>query len=257
MKTYFILISVSFLISPTSLFSQNAKEIAAKASNVIEFESMEMKSSLTIFDHRGNTRERKIVVATRQFGKVTKTLIKFISPADVRGTSMLVYDYEDKPDDMWIYLPSLRRTRRIVSSEKGKSFMGSEFTNADMGKPNLNDFNYKLHGTTEINQKSCWKVEAICKDETIADENGFLSKIAYVEKNTYLTHKAEYYDLNNELYKVMTISNYQKQPNGKYFAYKMEIQNLQNERRSVMLVDGFQLGSTLTEDSFSPTNLDK
>ena len=68
----------------------------------------------------------------------------FTSPADVRGTAMLIYDYENKDDDMWIYMPAIRKIRRIVSSEKGKNFMGSEFTNADMSKPNMNDFDYRI-----------------------------------------------------------------------------------------------------------------
>ena len=70
---------------------------------------------------------------------------------------MLIFDYEDKSDDMWILLPSLRRTRRIVSSEKGKSFMGSEFTNADMSKPDLNDFTFKILGSAEADNNECWK----------------------------------------------------------------------------------------------------
>jgi len=256
-KPILFLISLLIITSGHSLCSQDAREIAEKASGIIEFESMEMKSTLFIHDNRGNVRERKVVVATREFGETTKTLLKFISPADVSGTTMLIYDYEDKQDDMWLYLPSLRRTRRIVSSEKGKSFMGSEFTNADMGKPNLNDFNYKLTGTSEIEQKNCWKIESVCKDENIAAENGFKSKIAYIEKNNYLTHKVEYYDQNNELFKIMTISAYKKQTNGKFFAYTMEVRNLQSNRRSVMQVDAFQLGSNLMEEHFSPTNLGK
>jgi len=97
----------------------------------------------------------------------------------------------------------------------------------------------------------------VCKDENIAAENGFKSKIAYIEKNNYLTHKVEYYDQNNELFKIMTISAYKKQTNGKFFAYTMEVRNLQSNRRSFMQVDAFQLGSNLMEEHFSPTNLGK
>ena len=242
---------------PLHGFAQDARDIAEEASNVIEFESMEMTSTLNIYDNRGNVRERKVALATRKFGEVTKTLIRFISPADVRGTAILIYDYENKQDDMWIYLPSLRKIRRIVSSERGKSFMGSEFSNADMSKPNLNDFTFRLHGTEEVDGYTCWKVESTCKDEITAQENGYSRTLSYIAKNNYLTHKVEYYDLNDELHRVMIISNYEKQTNGKYFAFNMEIRNLQNERKSLMTVDKFQLGSALNENSFSTTNLEK
>ena len=135
--------------------------------------------------------------------------------------------------------------------------MGSEFTNADMSKPNMNDFNYNMSGTVTISDKLCWKIESVCKDENIENENGFSKKIIYVDKNNYLTHKVEYYDVSGELSKVMTIGNYQKQINGRYFAFHMDIKNLQNERKSEMIVEQFQLNSAMNEDSFSTSALEK
>jgi len=257
MKKIILSLIIMVLTYQLNLYSQDAREIAEKASDIIEFESMEMTSMLKIFDNKGNVRERKVVVATKKFGEATKTMIRFISPPDVKGTAMLIFDYEDKPDDMWIFLPSLRRTRRIVSSEKGKSFMGSEFTNADMSKPDLNDFTFKIVGSAEADNNECWKVESVCKDKTIEEENGFSKKIAFIGKNNYLTHKVEYYDPEGELHKIMTIGNYRKQSNGKYFAFLMKIENLHNQRKSSMIVEQFQLGSKLSEDNFSTISLEK
>jgi hypothetical protein len=118
---------------------------------------------------------------------------------------MLIYDHETAGDDMWIYMPALRKTRRIVSTEKGKNFMGSEFTNADMSKPNMNDFRYTILGTENLDGKTCWKIESACNNEDIADENGFSRKVAYIEKSTYLCHKIEYYDRDGALKKTQYI----------------------------------------------------
>lgn len=254
-KLFFIVVMTAGIV--INLLAQDARDIADKALSAIEFESMEMTSKLSIFDNRGNVRERQVIVATKKFGEIVKTLIKFISPADVRGTAMLIHDYKTDADDMWIYLPSLRKTRRIVSTEKGKNFMGSEFTNADMSKPNMDDFVYKLLGSEEVNGKMSWKIETACKDKNITVENGFSKKISYIDKNSYLTYKVEYFDPAGAMHKVMLISNYKKQSNGRHFAFDMEIKNLQNERKSQMVVEKFQLGSKLNEDSFSVSNLDK
>lgn len=237
--------------------SQSAREIADKASDANNFESMEMVSELKIFDNKNNVRTRQVATATKKFDGTTKTLVKFLSPPDVKGTSVLIYDYENESDAMWIYMPALRKTRRIVSSEKGKSFMGSEFSNADMSKPNMDNFSYKILGTETINGITCWKIESKCLDEDIEDENGFSRKVAYVDKNSYLTYRVEYYDFDDELLKVMTISDYKKQSNGGYFAYKMEMQNVQSGRKSVMVVNKFQLGSNLTEADFAANALEK
>jgi hypothetical protein len=237
------------------LNGQDAREIADKASKSIDPDAMEMVATLTIKDNKGNERVRQIATATKKFNGATKTMMKFLSPAEVKGTTMLIYDYKEKGDDMWIYLPALRKTRRIVSSEKAKSFMGSEFSNADMSKPNMDDFSYKILGSETINGKDCWLVESKCLDEDIEDENGFSRKVAFIEKSTYLPQKMEYYDLDNELQKVLTISDYRIQSNGSYFAYKMSIENVQTKRQSIMQVDKFQLGSSMNEGSFSASNL--
>ncbi len=237
--------------------AQSAHEIADKAADAINFESMEMISELKIYDNKNNERIRKIATATKKFSNTTKTLIKFLSPADVKGTSILIYDYENESDAMWIYMPALRKTRRIVSSEKGKSFMGSEFTNADMSKPNMDDFTYTIIGTENIAGKICWKIEATCLNENVEDENGFSRKVIWIEKNTSLTQRVEYYDFDNELLKIMTIGDYKKQSNGGYFGFRMEMQNVQSGRRSALKVEKFQLGSNLSESDFAANMLGK
>jgi len=218
---------------------------------------MEMVATLKIYDGKGNERVRQIANASKKFGATSKNLMKFISPADVKGTAMLVYDSDVQDDDMWIYLPALRKTRRIVSAEKSKSFMGSEFSNADMARPNLGEFTYKLLGSATVNGKDCWKIESTCINEGVEDKNGFSRKISYIEKSTYLTWQIDFYDLDNELYKKMTFSDYRKQSNGKHFAFRMEMKNAKNGRSSVIVVDKFQMGSQLDEAYFSTANLEK
>ncbi|HOP03199.1 MAG TPA: outer membrane lipoprotein-sorting protein [Tenuifilaceae bacterium] len=256
MKTKSLLLAVLIAV-PTIISAQNPKEISEKSSSTIEFESMEMVTTLNIHDDKGNVRVREVAVATKKFGETTKTLMRFISPPDVEGTSILVYDYEDKSDDMWVFLPSLRKVRRIVSTEKGKSFMGSEFSNADMSKPNTNDFTYKLLGTDVLDGKECWKVEATCISRELEREYGFQKRISYIEKATYLSHKSELFDSRGKVLKTMLLSDFRKQTNGRYFAYTMVMKNEQNNRFSEMNVKQFQLGSKLDENSFAVSNLGK
>lgn len=246
-----------FLLFGNTIFAQDARRIYDDASKAIEFNSLEMVSTLNIHDGKGNVRSRQVANATRKFGSVTKSMIKFLAPAEVRGTALLIYDYDDKSDDMWIYLPSLRKSRRIISSEKGKSFMGSEFSNADMSKPNTDDFVYKLLESDVVNGKDCWVMEIKPKNNSVEDENGFARKVAFIEKTTNLTLKSDYFDFEGRKFKTMTFGDYRKQSNGKYFAFKMEMKNLLNNRFSEIIIDNFQLGSNLDENSFSVSSLEK
>jgi hypothetical protein len=253
-KSFFILFAS--LVSAT-VSAQTAREISEKATGVIDYEAMELVSTLKIYDAKGSERIRQVTTATKKFGETSKTMIKFISPADVKGTAMLIYDHENTGDDMWIYMPALRKTRRIVSTEKGRNFMGSEFTNADMSKPNMNDFQYKILGSDTYEGKPCWKIESVCSNESVAGENGFSRKVSLIEKGTYLCHKVEFYDLQGKLHKLQYIRQYKKQASGKYFAYEMEMNNVQNGRKSILIIDKFQTGSNLPESAFTAAMLEK
>jgi hypothetical protein len=238
-------------------FGQTAAEINKKSNDIIDVGNSEMAFTLHIRDAKGNDRVRQITMASKKFGDVTKTLITFIAPADVKGTSLLSYDYENKDDDMWVYMPALKKVRRIVSSEKGKSFMGSEFTNADMSKPNDADFKYSIVGTVDYAGKTCWKIEAVPMNKEVEKSCGYSKKISYIEKSTYLCHKAEFYDTKDMLQRVQTNSDYKKQSNGKYFCFNMKMENEQNKRVTEMVVDKIQLGSNLSESAFAPAAMEK
>lgn len=251
------LLVVFTLVCSQKLVSQTADEINDKTMDMISFSSMEMTSTLKIIDSKGRERIRKMITTSDKFNGINKTLMRFTSPSDISGTAMLVFDYDKKDDDMWIYLPALRKTRRIVSSEKGKSFMGSEFSNADMSRPNEEDFTHKILAEETYMNQACWKLESQCKNEDIEDMYGYSRKAAWIGKKNYLCYKIEYYDYNDELLKVQTLDNYKKQPNGKYFAYHMEMKNLQNGRSSVLIVDNFNLGSNYPESHYSSAMLSK
>lgn len=254
MKPIIITLLFVFLLFPV-IKAQNAREIIKKSTDAIYLESMEMTLTLKIFDSKGNIRERKVKNSTKKFGETIKTKILFLSPADVAGTSMIIYDYEKKDDDMWIYLPSMRNTRRIVSSDKGKNFMGSEFANSDLSKPDPDDFNFRILESKKIDEKECWQIESVCLNDKIEKENGYNKSVSFLEKTHFLPLLIHYYDANGILLKTMTFSDYRPTSQGKYFAYGLEKKNARNGRRSEMRVDDLKPGTRLNESDFSITSL--
>ena len=254
MKPIIITLLFVFLIFPISN-AQNAREIIKKSSDAIYLESMEMTLTLKIFDSKGNVRERKVTNTSKKFGETIKTKILFLSPADVAGTSMIIYDYEKKDDDMWIYLPSMRNTRRIVSSDKGKNFMGSEFANSDLSKPDPDDFTYRILESKKIDENECWQIESVCLNDEIEKEHGYNKSISFLEKTHFLPLLIHYYDAKGILLKTMTFRDYKPTAMGKYFAFGMEKKNVRNGRKSEMRVDDFKPGARLKESDFSITSL--
>lgn len=134
--------------------------------------------------------------------------------------------------------------------------MGSEFTNADMGGRNTGDFIYTLSGSEAVEGRDCWIVQSVPKNEDIKQEYGFSSMVAYIDKESFHTYRVEYYDLGNQLHRVMKIGDYRRQQDGKYFAFRMEVMNVQNNRRSELDVDRFQPESDMDEGSFTVSSLE-
>jgi outer membrane lipoprotein-sorting protein len=253
-KSITILLLATLFISGTN--TPDPKEISEKAAGAIHFDAMEMTSTLTITDKNGATRIRKVSNITKKFGTTTKSKIRFLSPAEVAGTTILIYDHDSKDDDMWIYMPSLRNTRRIISSEKGKSFMGSEFSNADMSKPNPDDYNYKLLGTETIKGKAYWKIESSFISKTNEKNNGFSKKVSIIDKENFLNYKTEYYGSDGKHFKTMVMEDFRKQPNGKHFAWSMKVENIKNGRKSDIKVEQFKPATTASEKQFDVNNIE-
>ncbi|MDZ7634300.1 MAG: outer membrane lipoprotein-sorting protein [Bacteroidales bacterium] len=132
-----------------------------------------------------------------------KRMVKFLDPADVRGTAMLIIDNQNAQDDMWIYLPALKKTRRIVSTEKGKSFMSSEFSNADMSSGS--DADFIIRHLPESGKNNTWVIESVPINDDKADEYGFSKKVTYLEKASLKTMKIDFYNFDNELFKTIEI----------------------------------------------------
>ena len=254
-----LLLAIHFI--PAGLGAQDGREIMEKSREASRMVGMEAVSTLKIMDARGRERIRQTSMASRLFRETNteKRIIRFLAPADVKGTGMLIFDYDDKNDDMWIYMPALRKTRRIVSSEKGKSFMGSEFSNADMTAPNLDDFEYSYLATDQMDGIPCWKIEVIPVSEDVMAEMGFDRKIVWIGQNDNVLRKAEYYDAEEELVKVMSAKNVKllDAAGSKYMATHMEIENMQNGRKSVMTMDTIQFNPSIGDQYFTIDYLEK
>jgi hypothetical protein len=239
----------------------DAKDIMLKAREASKLAGLEAVSTLRIYDDKGNERIRQTSMASREFdnGATEKRIIRFLSPAEVKGTSMLIVDYAEANDDMWIYMPALRKTRRIVSSEKSKSFMGSEFSNADMSAPNIDEFEYSLLRSEAADGCECWVIESIPVNEDVMDEMGFDRKITWIGMKDYVLRKAEYYNEDDELFKEMRAGEVKSiDPSGeKHMATYMEMVNRENGRRSVMTMDKILYNPDVKLDYFTLSYLEK
>jgi outer membrane lipoprotein-sorting protein len=238
-----------------------AKQITEKSFEATKLSGSELVSTMTIIDNRGRERVRKIAQVTKLYnnGDTEKKLLRFLSPPDVKGIGLLTFDYKEKDDDMWLYMPALRKTRRIISSEKAKSFMGSEFSYADITPPTLDDFTYNTLGEEYFNNTDCWKIEMVPLNEDISDKNGFSKKISCIGKKDFVIRKAVYYDLDGELLKELEVKAI-KELDTKHHKYRpthMVMVNKQNNRKSILKVDKIQFNPDVKDEFFTTRYLER
>jgi len=256
-----LLAAVIMAASPAQAKDPTAEEIVEKAWWTAKLDCSEMISTLTIINARGKQRVRKIASISKLYddGKTEKRLIRFLAPADVKGTGLLTFDYEKKDDDIWFFLPALRKTRRIVSSEKSKNFMGSEFTYADITPPSVEDFNQKLIKSDKAGEVDCWVIESKPKNNKIADENGYSRRVAWFGKKDFVIRKAISYDLKGKLHKELIAEGIKEidPKKHRFRPMKMKMVNKQNNRKSLMTVNKLKLRTEIPDKYFTTRFLER
>lgn len=258
-----VLVAGCLLLSAGSALAADPtpEKIMEDASNARKLDGSEAVMSLTIINEKGQQRVRDIALASKTFegGKTEKRLFKFLSPADVKGTGVLIFDYEAKDDDMWVYLPAMRKTRRIVSSDKSKNFMGSEFSNADMNTPILANYKLKTLGVEKVDGVDCYQIEVLPKNDKVADEEGYSKKIVWVGKPDSMVRKSVFYDLDGALLKELTVKKIQvvDKANKRYRGMYMEMVNKQNNRKAIFETKKIESSPEVKDDLFTTQYMER
>lgn len=165
-----------------------ARAIMEKADARDEGDNKTSDMEMILIDRRGNKRIRKLRSMDKNSGDDAYRIMFFLKPADVRNTGFLTYDYDDesRDDDQWLYLPALKKSKRISTSDKSGSFMGSDFTYSDMTDRNLDDYDYTLKKEMVVNGNKVWVIESIPRTEKVIKETGSLKGLNFVRQDNYV-----------------------------------------------------------------------
>jgi outer membrane lipoprotein-sorting protein len=240
----------------------SARDIMEKVANTRKLDGSESTIKMTLIDEKGGKRERELASATKLFdgGKTEKRVFRFLSPADVQGTGFLVYDYEAKPDDAWIYMPALHKSRRILSSQSGKEFMGSQFTYGDLNTPALDDYSYALVKEEPCGGgETCYLVDAVPKSKETAAADGYSKRTYSVSKSKFVPMKILYYGPDGKLLKEM-IANDVKLLDAKkqrYRSLRNEMINKQNGQRSIFEFTKMISSPNVKDELFTTTYIER
>jgi hypothetical protein len=209
--------------------------------------------TMDLVNAHGDSTTRKLAIETLE-GKADgdKSLASFEWPADVKGAKMLTWTHKQGDDDQWLYLPAVKRVKRISSSNKSGSFMGSEFAYEDLGSSEVEKFTYRFLGDVKEVGRDCYQIERTALDKN----SGYKRQVVWMDVAYAQPLRIDYYDRKNELLKTATFSGYQQ--HGKFWRVgKIEVQNVQTKKRSILTWTSRKLGQAIDAAAFDSAALEE
>ncbi len=179
-----------FLLILTNLFADDikARAIMKKVDARDDGKTLEQDMLMILINRNGKKRIKNIKSYSKDFGVDKYKIMFFKSPADVRNTAFLTYDYDNtnKDDDQWLYLPALKKVKRIPVANKSASFMGSDFSYFDMTDRNLEEYDFKFLKDTKVDKYDAWMIEATLRTAKVVKKSGYSKTIVTVRKDNYV-----------------------------------------------------------------------
>lgn len=181
-----------------------------------------------------------------------KRLNIFDTPRDVKGTAFLTFTHKEGDDDQWLYLPALKRVKRISSRNKSGSFMGSEFAYEDFASQEIEKYTYKWVRDEELDGRECFVVESVPVDKK---NSGYTSLLNWIDKTEYRMRKVEFYDRKNALLKTLNVAGYKKYLDRFWRPDKMSMVNHQTGKSTELLFTKYAFRNGLTDRDFDRNSL--
>ena len=253
-----LLLATVLTVSTLGLYAETPAEKGlniAKAADLSDqgFSDFTANMVMTLKNRAGKTSRRIIRIKTLE-GKSDgdKTLSLFDEPADVKGTAMLTFSHGLKPDDQWLYLPALKRVKRINSRNKSGPFMGSEFAFEDLGSQEVEKYKYNY-----LKEEPCgsgWKCHVIERIPAYK-YSGYTKQLTWIDTKEYRPVKVMYYDRKNSLLKTLNATGF-KQYAGKHWRpTTMAIQNHQTGKSTTLQWTNYKFKTGLTSRDFNKKSL--
>jgi outer membrane lipoprotein-sorting protein len=177
----------------------------------------------------------------------------------VKGTALLTVDHPepDRDDDQWLYLPALRRVRRIAASDRGESFLGTDLSYEDVKKETkvgLEDYTWRTLGEGEVEGHRCLEVEAVPVDERRAAELGYGRVVSWVDAEIWMVRRAEYYDRAGRPLKSARVSEI-REVDGVWTPHRIEVESRRSGHRTIFTVSDVSYTAAVPEEVFTEAAL--
>lgn len=207
---------------------------------------------MTLRNKQGGESARSLRIDTLEVhGDGDKSLSVFDSPKDIKGTAFLSYTHSLVPDDQWLYLPALKRVKRIASANKSGPFVGSEFAYEDLTSQEVDKYTYKWLRDEPLDGRECFVIEAY----PVYENSGYTRQVVWLDKAMYQPLKIDYYDRKNALLKSLVSSDWKQYLETYWRPGQMNMQNHQTDKSTELEWSDYQFKVGLDERDFDRDTL--
>lgn len=232
----------------------SGEEIARQINARDDGQAVSRTIVMELTEKSGKKRVRSTRSFRKDFGDERRLVIFYDEPRNLAGTAFLTYDYPQSgvDDDQWLYLPALRKTRRVSGAERGDSFMGTDFSYDDMKqetKVSIEEYRRETLGMEEIEGRSLYKVEAIPVSEQIAEEVGYGRVVSWIDQEIWMARKTEFWDTHGKLLKTLHFRDIRK-VNGIWTPHRLEVENHQTGHRTLFTISDVDYTSVVSDRLF-------
>ncbi len=192
---------------------------------------------------------RELSIATLEVpdeGQGDKSLVVFSTPRDIDGTALLSFAHILEPDDQWLYLPALKRVKRISSANKSGPFVGSEFAFEDFTSLELNKYDYSLLGSEPCGELNCDVIERFPRYEN----SGYTRQVSWIDQDAFQIRKVDFYDRRGDLLKTLTLEDYRNYGQNLWRAHVLKMINHQTGKSTELIYDDFAFNTGLEDGDF-------
>jgi uncharacterized protein len=239
----------------------NAHAIMERSYQSTRLTSSTSMASFRLLSASGQERVRKTFGAYKQTseGQRSRRVVRFLAPSDVRNTASLMIENSQGEDEIWVYLPALKKARRVAGNSKKGSFVGTDLSYGDVIGHKPGDWTHRLAKEEGLDGVPCYVVESTPKTENVAAESGYSKRVTWVHKESYVPLRVDAWDLSAALLKT-TVNSQLKlvdKSQGKWQAMQVQVKNLQTGHSTLLTLDQFDATSPVAEDLFSVRYLEK
>lgn len=262
MNLRIVIIAALFGVMPLAHADEvNVAAIVKKSLSVNKVMDSTSDATFTLINKDGQERVRKTfgVSKLEANGEDNMRMTRFMAPADVKGTVSLLIEHSAGDDDIWIYLPALKKVRRLVSSNKRDSFVGTDFSYGDVIGHKVGEWNYKLLREEQADGADCYVIEATPKSDEVRDNSGYSKRVLWIRKDNNFAIKGDLWDEAGEPVKKFHMTELKEvdPARHKWQAMKLEAENLQSGHKTIISFENFKVNQKVRDDFFTTRYMEK